>query len=193
MIFGRPTATPPPYEPAPSIDQPSVDGGELVRVTGGEACSTTAQFARGGDTRWKQPRSTGDLTRYELKYLLHPAQVPLVRAFIAGWCKPDANAKGDPPSYINTTLLFDTPDRACYRARCTNALSRFKLRARVYATDGSSPVILEIKRKLGHNIIKSRAKIPFDRSSSSRPALRRWCCCAIAASRGSAPSMTTRV
>lgn len=111
----------------------------------------------------KREIKTGDLTRFEVKYLLHPAQVPLVRAFIQPWCRPDRNAKGDPPSYINTTLLLDSPTRACYQARCANALNRFKLRARVYATDGSSPVILEIKRKLGNQIVKTRSQVPFDR------------------------------
>lgn len=105
----------------------------------------------------------GDLTRFEMKYLLHPTQVPLVRAFIQPWCRPDSNAHGDPPAYLNTTLLLDSPTRACYQARCTNALNRFKLRARVYATDGSSPVILEIKRKLGNQIVKTRSQVPFDR------------------------------
>jgi len=105
----------------------------------------------------------GDLTRFEMKYLLHPAQVPLVRAFIQPWCRPDSNAHGDPPTYINTTMMLDSSTRSCYQARCTNALNRFKLRARVYATDGSSPVILEIKRKLGNQIVKTRSQVPFDR------------------------------
>jgi hypothetical protein len=113
--------------------------------------------------RVKQPKTAGDLVRYELKYLIHPSQVPLIRAYIMPYCRPDKHAQGDPPGYLNTTLLLDTPERAFYVARCTNADSRMKLRARVYATDGSSPVVMEIKRKIGTNIIKSRARVPFDR------------------------------
>jgi SPX domain protein involved in polyphosphate accumulation len=40
---------------------------------------------------------------------------------------------------------------------------RFKLRARTYGTDDSSPVFTEIKRKIKTTIVKSRARIPRDR------------------------------
>lgn len=144
-----------------AIDSESMNGPESISQ------ENTEQGVRSSTTRIQALRSQkikgGDLTRFELKYLLHPSQVPLVRAFIQPWCRPDSNAKGDPPSYINTTMLLDSPTRACYEARSVNALNRFKLRARAYTTDGTSPVILEIKRKLGQQVVKTRSQIPFNR------------------------------
>lgn len=148
---------------APSDEPATVPAAEPVAVPTppGEAPSTHA-WAKAKD-RQRQPKSCGDLTRYEMKYWIPRTLVPIIRGFIQPFCLPDKHAKGDPPGYINTTLQFDTPTRGFYAARGGDAYSRFKLRARVYATDGSCPVILEIKRKIGANIIKSRARIPFDR------------------------------
>ncbi len=99
-----------------------------------------------------------DLVRFEIKYLLHPARVAAVRAHIASCCHGDVHACGDPPVYHNFTLQFDTDDLSFLRAKHNEAIDRFKLRARWHEAD--DPVVVEIKRKLGRSIHKSRAFLP---------------------------------
>jgi len=102
------------------------------------------------------------LDRHEAKYIIPPAIVPRLREFIRPFCEPDPYARGSPPEYLVTTLQFDTFDHALHRAKETEAVSRFKIRARIYGEPGESPVFAEVKRKVKGTIIKSRAKIPFD-------------------------------
>ncbi len=98
-----------------------------------------------------------------MKYYLHPSQVPELRAFVQPFCRPDPHARGEPPIYTNTTVQLDTPDLAFYRAREGDAFNRFKLRVRAYRFDDADPVTCEVKRKLGLNVMKRRARIPFFR------------------------------
>ena len=101
----------------------------------------------------------GDLARYEMKYLVDVALLPELRAFVQLFCHPDPHARGDPPGYEVTTLQFDTAFGALHLMKEHKALNRFKLRARVYGAEEVSPLFLEIKRKNGDAIIKSRASI----------------------------------
>jgi SPX domain protein involved in polyphosphate accumulation len=102
------------------------------------------------------------LDRYESKYIVPAFLVPQVRDFIRPFCRPDPYAHGDPPEYVVTTLQFDTPDLALYRAKVNEADARFKLRARIYGEVGESAVYVEVKRKVARTIVKSRAKVPFE-------------------------------
>jgi len=101
------------------------------------------------------------LDRYEIKYMLPASMVPVIRKFIKPFCDPDPNTSGYPPEYCVTTLQFDTPDMALHRMKINDSSSRFKLRARVYGEPGTSPVYMEIKRKIAGTIVKSRSKVPF--------------------------------
>ncbi len=95
--------------------------------------------------------------RYEIKYLLLPEQVPAVRAAIAGICALDAHSEeAVDRRYSVTSLYFDTPDLAFYRAKIDRAPRRLKLRARRYDSAGS-PVFLEVKRRDGEVVRKTRA------------------------------------
>lgn len=98
------------------------------------------------------------IVRYESKYWVHASLLPALRQQVRRFCAPDRYSTGDPPTYHVTTLQLDTPDLSCYRAKYDDALSRFKLRCRTYDLAGA-PVSLEIKRKLGANVVKSRALI----------------------------------
>jgi len=102
------------------------------------------------------------LDRHEFKYLIPSSLVPKIREYIRPFCRPDSFTNGDPPEYVTTTLQFDTPDLAIHRAKINEAHGRFKLRARIYGEAGSSPVFMEVKRKFGKTIVKTRAKIPFE-------------------------------
>lgn len=110
----------------------------------------------------RQARFDISLDRHEAKYIIPGSLVPAIRQFIGPFCEPDPNAAGIPPEYLVTTLQLDSPDMSLHHARERELLNRFKLRARTYGEPGSSRVFLEIKRKIGHTIVKSRTAIPFD-------------------------------
>lgn len=101
-----------------------------------------------------------ELERHEAKYIIHPSLVPEIREFIRPFCKPDPNAQCDPPEYVVTTLQLDSETMTLHLAKEREAANRFKLRCRTYGVDGAGPVFLEIKRKIGGMIVKSRVTIP---------------------------------
>jgi hypothetical protein len=101
------------------------------------------------------------INRYESKYLIPPAVVPEMRAWMAPFVVRDPYGKGEPSEYSITTLQLDTPDLSFHSAKEVEALNRFKLRVRTYGEIGSSPIFTEIKAKYRHTIVKTRAQIPF--------------------------------
>ncbi len=108
-----------------------------------------------------RPReSKSELERHEAKYIVEPRLIPQIREFIRPFCVPDPNADGDPPEYHITTLQLDSFTLALHRAKDLEAVNRFKLRCRTYGLEGTSPVFLEIKRKIKGIIVKSRVVIP---------------------------------
>lgn len=108
-------------------------------------------------------RNEGIPDRYEAKYVIPRPWVPRIRRFVHAFCAPDPAGEGDPPSYTVTTLQLDSPVLALHYAKEHEAVNRFKLRVRTYGRPGESPVFLEIKRKFGDTVVKSRVAIPFER------------------------------
>lgn len=102
------------------------------------------------------------LDRHEAKYIIPISMLSGIREFIKPFCEPDPYGVGSPPKYTITTLQLDAPNLALHYARYHESLNRFKLRVRTYGEPGSSPVFLEVKRKYGQTIAKSRCSIPFD-------------------------------
>jgi len=107
------------------------------------------------------------VNRYESKYLIPPALVPLVRKQIAPFVVPDKFGEGDPPEYSITTLQLDTPTMALHNAKELERDDRFKLRVRTYGEIGSVPVFTEIKGKFQGVVVKTRAVIPHESWSES--------------------------
>jgi hypothetical protein len=101
------------------------------------------------------------IERFEQKYVVPPRDVPRIREFIRPFCIADPSGSGEIPEYTVTTLQLDTVSSDLVLAKEREAFDRFKLRIRTYGTDAnpSNPVFLEIKRKSGGVIIKSRAKM----------------------------------
>ena len=101
------------------------------------------------------------IERFEQKYIIHPRLVPQIRKYLEPFCIPDPNGKGDIPEYIVTTLQLDTPQMDLALAKERKMFARFKLRIRTYGTDANPnlPVFVELKRKVGGVIIKSRSKM----------------------------------
>lgn len=100
------------------------------------------------------------LDRWESKYIIPSSLVPEIREYIRPFCVPDSNCTGNPPEYVNTTLQLDGPGLPLHHAKERDELERFKLRIRTYGTDRKAPVFLEVKRKFGGTIVKSRASVP---------------------------------
>jgi len=101
--------------------------------------------------------------RYEAKYVIPRYLVPKIREFIEPFCIPDPNCSGDPPEYVITTMQLDDPWLRLHKAKENEAIARFKLRARIYGTDGVSPVFTEVKRKIMNVILKTRARVPREK------------------------------
>ncbi len=101
------------------------------------------------------------IERFEQKFMLHRRLIAPVREFIRPFCIPDPNGRGEIPEYVVTTLQLDTPTMDLALAKENKCFSRFKLRIRTYGLDAppKGPIFLEIKRKVGMVIIKSRAKM----------------------------------
>jgi len=104
------------------------------------------------------------IERFEQKYIVHPALVPGIRNYLQSFCIPDPNGSGHVPEYTVTTLQLDTAGMDLALAKERKAFARFKLRIRTYGADGhpENPVFLEVKRKVGGVVIKTRAKMVLD-------------------------------
>jgi hypothetical protein len=101
------------------------------------------------------------IERFEQKFILHPRLLAPTREFIRPFCIPDPNGRGEIPEYVVTTLQLDTPLMDLALAKERKCFARFKLRIRTYGLTAQpgGPIFLEVKRKVGQVIIKSRAKM----------------------------------
>ncbi len=102
------------------------------------------------------------LERHEAKYVVPHALARRAVEFAAPFCTPDPHGTGTPSEYVITTLQLDNQALSLHYAKELEATNRFKLRVRTYGEPGSAPVFMEVKQKLGANIVKSRSRIPFD-------------------------------
>ena len=94
------------------------------------------------------------MQRFELKYILNPAQEASLKRAMAERMHPDMFGLTSIAS-----LYYDTPDYRLIRASLEKPLFKEKLRLRAYglATD-SSPVYLELKRKANGIVYKRRVQ-----------------------------------
>lgn len=100
--------------------------------------------------------------RYEHKYVVPEDLVPALRGAIRPFCALDPHGAAAPGGhYVIRSLYLDTWSRDLYRQWREGRPSRLKLRVRVYG-DGPEPgsVFLEVKRKDGGLVRKSRARVP---------------------------------
>lgn len=94
------------------------------------------------------------MQRFELKYIMSPAQTAMLKRAMEGHVEPDMFGLTSIAS-----LYYDTPDYRLVRASMEKPLFKEKLRLRAYgmATD-SSPVYLELKRKADGIVYKRRVQ-----------------------------------
>lgn len=117
----------------------------------------------------KQFAVDGDVTlnsRYECKYLINPAAVPAMREFIQPFMAPDRfAARWEDNRYAICSLYYDSPDLRLYQQSVGGEKNRFKLRARTYDDEPSSPVFFEVKRKINNIVSKRRAAVSRDEAA----------------------------
>ena len=102
--------------------------------------------------------------RFELKYIvsgaLRDALLPEIRERMT--IDPEAAASG---VYGVTSLYFDTPDLAFFRAKLDGIKFRRKLRIRVYGDGPPRPdarALVEIKQRINRTVQKRRLELPLD-------------------------------
>jgi hypothetical protein len=95
--------------------------------------------------------------RLELKYLVDEATAQDIARAVELHCEPDAHNGLTGRGYPISSLYFDSPNLAFFRAKEHGHHDRFKLRARTYGRGGL--VNLETKRKRGDVVWKQRAAV----------------------------------
>lgn len=101
--------------------------------------------------------------RYEFKYFVDERHIPTIRQTALAVGERDSHAGAD-GRYVIRSLYLDTRDLLLFEANDREAHDRFKVRVRSYPRGdspyGTAPVFLEIKRRTGDVIRKSRAPVP---------------------------------
>jgi hypothetical protein len=97
-------------------------------------------------------------SRYECKYLVTPSVASDIRQFISPFMVPDTYDVGG-HGYPICSLYLDTLDLHLYRQTVAGEKNRFKLRVRSYSDDPSTPVFLEVKRRVNDVVLKRRTKL----------------------------------
>ena len=95
--------------------------------------------------------------RHELKYLIHPAELEVLRARLAPVLRLDPHCRNGRP-YAIRSLYFDDVDDSAYRDKTAGVMHRDKYRIRIY-NFSDAEIFLERKRKLGDLIQKSSVQI----------------------------------
>lgn len=96
-------------------------------------------------------------TRYEFKYWSTPAQDAGVLAELGPLLERDPHASDEAPSYLVSSLYFDTPDFTAYEEKLEGERLRAKLRLRRYGAEPGG--FAELKAKDGRRIHKWRVPL----------------------------------
>lgn len=108
--------------------------------------------------------------RRELKYLVREADRARLAARIAPYVVPDPHASppeasGEAPRYTVRSAYFDTRSLRDWAEKESGDEIRRKVRVRTYDAPGSSPVVLEIKRKENAAVWKDRAPMTAEQAA----------------------------
>lgn len=107
---------------------------------------------------------TDRLDRFELKFVVTPAQRATLAPHLLPHLRPDLHAAPG-GSYPIISLYYDTADRDCYWEKLRGQRSRRKLRVRVYGSrDGAVPPtsFVEVKHKCDSRVVKRRVQMPVE-------------------------------
>jgi hypothetical protein len=101
------------------------------------------------------------MPRTEYKYLVPMGQLDELRELVLPHVEMDAYAAARPEhEYTVRSLYLDTPNMDYYHEKLAGLKERKKIRIRGYnEISASAPVFLEIKRKKGKAVLKTRSKL----------------------------------
>jgi hypothetical protein len=98
--------------------------------------------------------------RFEFKYLLHKEKALAVREYVRSRLELDeASRDRENYSYYVNSLYLDSEGLATFRDWVNSNRNRYKLRMRFYDEDPTTPVFLEIKRRVSGCILKQRCAV----------------------------------
>jgi len=98
--------------------------------------------------------------RYELKYIISPAQAEAIEQYVKPYMTLDRYSKLQPDGYYPIVSLYlDSTDLQLCWETLTGHKNRFKLRIRGYSDDQQYPLFFEVKRRVNTVIVKGRAKV----------------------------------
>ena len=100
--------------------------------------------------------------RHEFKYLISAAQIPLLKARISGFMRPDPHAR-PAGMYRVRSLYFDDCENRCYYENENGTDPREKFRIRIY-NHSDSRITLECKRKEHGMTLKTACPITKDQT-----------------------------
>ncbi len=94
-----------------------------------------------------------------MKYLIPESQARAIRERVLAHLQPDDNTEPNSIGYQVQSLYLDSQKLTCYVQTLKGFKNRFKLRIRFYDNQPTSPVFLEIKRRVTNVIQKKRAMV----------------------------------
>jgi hypothetical protein len=97
--------------------------------------------------------------RSEYKYTVTEAEAHAIARWAAPWVRPDKHVLPGQRDYTITSLYLDTPDLAFLWAKRTLQYARVKARVRTYGIEADGPVFVELKRRYGDVMVKTRAHV----------------------------------
>lgn len=97
--------------------------------------------------------------RFEYKYTVTERVARAIAAWAAPWVAPDRHVLPGETGYTITSLYLDTHDLALHWAKRTLQYARVKARVRTYGRNADGPVFVELKRRYGDVMVKSRAHV----------------------------------
>jgi len=122
--------------------------------------------ARSGATR---PAGTGRIgslaapePRYEIKYAITEPEAAWITRYIEPYCRPDPRIPAGASSYTVTSLYLDSAGLDFYWQKKTLQERRLKVRGRMYGPEPGGIVFVEVKRRVGDLILKSRVPVHPD-------------------------------
>lgn len=101
--------------------------------------------------------------RHELKYLVTPAQIAMLKSRISGLLPVDLHA-GDAGQYNISSLYFDDYYNRCYYENENGTDPREKFRIRIY-NHSSDKITLELKRKERGKTLKQSTPLSIEQAN----------------------------
>jgi len=101
-------------------------------------------------------------SRHELKYVVPESIAERVGRCASAYCDRDSYLDPGATRYTITSLYLDTPELHFFWDKKLLRWDRIKLRIRTYGRKSEGPVFVEIKRRYGDIVCKSRTVVPRD-------------------------------